>query len=35
MLNYKRIYDQLIEKRLTEKLYKSNDLYTENHHIIP
>lgn len=35
MLNYKRIYDQLIEKRLTEKLYKSNDLYTENHHIVP
>jgi hypothetical protein len=35
MLNYKRIYDQLIEKRLTHKLYKSNDLYTENHHIVP
>lgn len=35
MFNYKRIYDQLIEKRLTHKLYKSNDLYTENHHIVP
>lgn len=35
MFNYKRIYDQLIEKRLTYKLYKSNDLYTENHHIVP
>lgn len=34
-MDYKKIYDALIEYRKTNKLVKSNSCYCEEHHITP
>jgi hypothetical protein len=34
-MNYQKIYNNLIEKRKKELLFKKQDYYCENHHIIP
>lgn len=34
-MNYKRIYESLILRRKTDKLYKIGDGTVESHHIIP
>jgi hypothetical protein len=34
-MNYQKIYDQLIERAITENRKKSKDVYYERHHIIP